>query len=67
MKIFYNFHSTGGVDTFDHIIGLNSCRRKRNRWPFNVFMFLIDAAAQNAFALFKLQNKGNYDKFRGFN
>lgn len=55
----------GGVDTFDHLVALNSCRRKTNKWPFNVFMFMVDAAAQNAFAMFKLQNIAKIDFFRG--
>ena len=54
----------GGVDTFDHCIAINSCRRKTNRWPSNVFMFMIDAAAQNAFALYKLQNNIAIDFLR---
>lgn len=56
----------GGVDTFDHLVALNSCRRKTNRWPFNVFMFIVDAASQNAFSLFKIQNKEKIDLLRGF-
>jgi hypothetical protein len=47
----------GGVDTFDHCISINTCRCKTSKWPFNVFMFLIDAAAQNAYSLFRLQNE----------
>ena len=54
--------TVAGVDTFDHCISINSCRRKTNRWTFNIFMFLIDAAAQNAFALFKMQNEEPVDK-----
>ena len=54
----------GGVDTFDHCISVNTCRRKTNKWPFNVFLFIIDAAAQNSFALFKLQNEKNIDLLR---
>jgi hypothetical protein len=29
-------------------------------------MFIIDAAAQNSFALFKLQNKNRFEKLRGW-
>ena len=56
---------SGGVDTFDHLVALNSCRRKTNRWPFNVLMFMIDSGAQNVFSLFKLQNKQKIDLLRG--
>lgn len=52
----YN-QTKGGVDTFDHLLALNSCRRKTNRWTLNCFMFMIDAACQNAFSLFKLKSK----------
>ena len=64
LNLFY-FYLKGGVDTFDHILALNSCRRKTNRWPYNVFMFLVDAAVQNAFSLFKLTNTVKIDVFRG--
>jgi hypothetical protein len=29
-------------------------------------MFIIDAAAQNSFALFKLQNQNRFEKLRGW-
>lgn len=47
----------GGVDTFDQLLAINSCRRKTNRWTLNAFMFLLDAACQNAFALYKMKCK----------
>ena len=31
--MFYN-NNKGGVDTFDHLVELNSCRRKTKRWTF---------------------------------
>ncbi len=40
-----------GVDTFDHLIAINTCRRKTNRWPLNCFMFILDSTVQNAFSL----------------
>jgi hypothetical protein len=55
----------GGVDTFDHLVALNSCRRKTYRWTFNFFMFIIDASAQNAYALVNLQNKTKRDFLKG--
>jgi hypothetical protein len=33
---------------------------------FHFFMFIIDAAAQNSFALFKLQNQNRFEKLRGW-
>ena len=43
----------GGVDTADHLIENFSCRRKTNRWTFNVLQYLLDVAAHNAFCLYK--------------
>jgi hypothetical protein len=54
----------GGVDTFDHCVSINTYRRKTNRWSFNVLMFLIDAAAQKAYSLFKLQIDERIDMLR---
>jgi hypothetical protein len=56
--MFYN-NNKGGVDTFDHLVKLNTCRRKTKRWTFNCFMFIVDCAAQNAFSLFLLKNSKN--------
>lgn len=46
------------------LISLNSCRRRTNKWPLNIFMFMIDAAAQNSYSLFKLQNNVPIDLYR---
>ena len=46
----------GGVDTLDHCVELNTCRRKTNRWTMNIFYFMIDTAVQNAVSLAKLTN-----------
>ena len=54
--LFYN-QTKGGVDTVDHLIENFTCRRKTNRWTFNVLMYLLDLAAHNSFCLFKLKNK----------
>ncbi len=56
----------GGVDTLDHLVANFTCRRKTNRWPFNVFMFMLDVAAYNAFALTKIKNheEFNHNLFR---
>jgi hypothetical protein len=48
--ISYN-KSKGGVDTLDHLIELSTCRRKTNRWTFNVLMNMLDIAASNAIIL----------------
>jgi len=50
MVHFYN-ETKGAVDTLDHLVANFSCGRKTNRWPLNVFFFLLDIAAFNAFVL----------------
>jgi hypothetical protein len=54
----------GGVDTFDHMVEINTCRRKTQRWPFNVFMFILDCASQNAFSLSLMKKKDEFDLTR---
>jgi len=51
----YN-QTKGGVDTVDHLIENYTCRRKSNRWTFNVFLYAVDVAAHNAYCLFKIKN-----------
>ncbi len=51
----YN-QTKGGVDTVDHLIENYTYRRKSNRWTFNVFLYVIDVAAHNAYCLFKIKN-----------
>ncbi len=53
---FYN-STKGAVDAFDQKVEKNTCRRKTNIWTFNVMMYILDAAALNAFSLFMLKNK----------
>jgi hypothetical protein len=48
----------------DQLVSLNSCRRRTNKWPLNIFMFMIDAATQNSYSLFKLQNNVPIDLYR---
>ena len=42
-----------GVDVFDQKIERNTVRRKTNRWTYNVFMWMIDAAVQNSFSIYR--------------
>jgi hypothetical protein len=44
---------------------LISCRGRTNKWPLTIFMFMIDAAAQNSYSLIKLQNNVPIDLYRG--
>ncbi len=54
--LFYN-KNKGPIDQFDQKCEKNTCRRKTNRWTVNVFYFILDAAALNAFILFELKNR----------
>ena len=42
---FYNKNKMG-CDAFDQSCANNTCRRRTNRWPFNVFCFILDAAVK---------------------
>jgi len=45
--LFYN-QTKGSVDAFDQKTEKYTCRRKTNRWPFTVFMYMLDSAAINS-------------------
>ncbi len=53
---FYNQNKMG-CDAFDQLCANNTCRRRTNRWPFNVFYFMVDAAVQNSYTLFSLEKE----------
>ena len=53
--LFYN-KTKGSVDAFDQMTEKYTCRRKSNRWPFTVFMFMLDAAAINSLALYNIKH-----------
>lgn len=57
-----NIYILGGVDTLDHLIEKFTCRRMTRRWTFNIFMYLLDVAAYNSFALFAIKNPKNMEK-----
>jgi hypothetical protein len=54
--LYYN-KTKGGVDTVDHLIENFTCRRKTNRWTFNVLMYLLDLAAHNSYCMLKIKGK----------
>ena len=54
MILYYN-KTKGGVDTFDKLNEHNTVRRKVNKWPTNMFMYMIDVAVHNAFILFQIK------------
>ena len=43
----------GGVDNADKMTTLYTCAKPTRRWPFRVFMDLIDIAALNAYVIWK--------------
>ena len=47
---FYN-ETKGGVDNFDHLVSLTSCKRKTSRWPLVLFYNMIDTAGIAAFII----------------
>jgi len=47
---FYN-RTKGSVDAFDQMTEKYTSRRKSNRWPYTVFMFMLDSAAINSVVL----------------
>jgi len=53
--LFYNA-TKGSVDAFDQQVEKYTCRRKTNRWPFLVFMYMLDAAALNSVVLYNLKH-----------
>ncbi|CAH1953721.1 unnamed protein product [Acanthoscelides obtectus] len=69
MIIDYNA-SKGGVDHADQLIREYSCSRRTARWPYRLFMNVIDICASNAFILYNEKNpdwqKNNYSRRRLF-
>jgi Transposase IS4 len=48
--------SKGGVDNFDHLTSVFSCRRKTKRYPMNIFYNILDTAAIAAFIIYVENN-----------
>ena len=53
--MFYN-KTKGSVDAFDQMVEKYTSRRKTNRWPFTVLMYMLDTAALNSAILFDLKH-----------
>lgn len=51
----YN-RTKGAVDNSDKLIREYSCGRRTERWPFRIFMNMVDIAAMNAFIIFIQKN-----------
>ncbi|XP_071056485.1 piggyBac transposable element-derived protein 4-like [Onthophagus taurus] len=59
---FYN-HTKGGVDVFDMLCHKYTTARKTNRWPMRYLYGILDAAAVNAFVIFKFNHIEKKHKF----
>ena len=59
--LFYN-KTKGGVDTLDRLVESYTVRRKTNKWTVNVFMYMLDVAAYNAYVLYCDKNPAITDK-----
>lgn len=53
--LFYN-KTKGGVDSADKMTRLTTCTRTTRRWPFRLFMDLIDIATLNAYVIWTCKN-----------
>ena len=60
---FYN-KKKAGVDSLDQMLEKFSCRRRTNRWTFNLFMYMLDVAAYNAFVLWSLTHQQQHQSNR---
>lgn len=69
MILDYN-NTKGGVDNADKLIREYSCKRRTARWPFRLFMNIIDICALNAYILYIEKNpdwkKNNFSRRRIF-
>ena len=50
----------GGVDTFDQCIKNYSCKRTTNRWPLDLFFWIIDASGNNASICYMIKSPTTY-------
>ena len=56
-EIITHYNETkGGVDTGDMMTRKYSCVRMTHRWPFRLFMELVDMAALNAYIIWTIKN-----------
>lgn len=55
-----------GVDVLDQILGYYSCRRGTRRWPFTVWMHIVDLAAHNAYVIYSKVLPSEYKSKRQF-
>ena len=69
MILDYN-NTKGGVDNADKLIREYSCCRRTARWPYRIFMNILDICALNAFVLYVEKypnwNKQNFSRRRLF-
>lgn len=51
---FYN-QTKSGVDNFDHLARVYSCKRRTKRWPMTIFFNILDSAAIASYVLWILR------------
>ncbi|XP_076657886.1 uncharacterized protein LOC143361997 [Halictus rubicundus] len=67
----FDYNKTkGAVDNADKLVREYSCARRTKRWPYRLFMNIIDIAAHNSFILYNLKHsdwlKGHQGRRRMF-
>lgn len=60
---YYNA-TKSGVDNLDHLVRFYSSKRKTRRWPYAMFMNLIDIAAVNSLILFKTKSANSISRYQ---
>lgn len=56
-QVILDYNATkGGVDTFDQMNRIYTCKRKTNRWPVTLFYNMLDVGALAAYRIFQLSN-----------
>ena len=59
--LFYN-STKGGVDQMDQNVRYYSCKRQTKRWPFVLWMNMMDIAAMNSEIMFSVQHPTYHGK-----
>ncbi|XP_076344776.1 uncharacterized protein LOC143244286 isoform X3 [Tachypleus tridentatus] len=62
--ISYCNSTKGGVDTLDQIVRFLSTNRKTRRWPMALFYNILDAAAYNAYLLYRQRHPEFTSKYQ---
>jgi hypothetical protein len=56
-EIISHYNKTKGtVDCLDKMVEKFTCRRRTQKWTINIFFYMLDIAARNAYALYNIKN-----------